>query len=77
MDMETEYKHNLLTLMLLHWNICTCSFYARKGTSSPSARPSCFVSGAYLVYSIRQESQICCVDASWDGGVSHTTFGSL
>ena len=44
---------------------------------SPSARPSCFVSGAYLLYSLRQESQIRCVGASWDGGVSSTTFRSL
>ena len=36
--------------------------------------PSLFVSGAYLlpVYSFRKESQIWCVDVSWDGGVSHT-----
>ena len=44
---------------------------------SPSARPSCFVSGAYLLYSLRQESQNWCVGASWDGGVSNTTFRSL
>ena len=44
---------------------------------SPSARPSCFVSDAYLLYSLRQESQIWCVDAAWDGGVSITTFRSL
>ena len=44
---------------------------------SPSARPSCFVSGAYLLYSLRQESQIWCVDASLEGEVSSTTFRSL
>ena len=38
---------------------------------------SCFVSGAYLLYSFKQEAQIWCVDASWDGGVKHTIFGSL
>ena len=27
MDLETEYKHNLLTVLLLHWNTCTCSFF--------------------------------------------------
>ena len=75
MDMETEYKHNLLTVMLLHWS--TYSFMPAKELReafSLSARPSCFVSGAYLLYSLRQESQIWSVDASWDGGVSSTTF---
>ena len=35
------------------------------------------VSGAYLLYSLKEESQIWCVNVSWDGGVSHTIFGSL
>ena len=35
------------------------------------------MSGAYLLYSLRQESQMWCVDASWDVGVSHTIFRSL
>ena len=84
MDMETEYKHNLLTVILLHWNTRTFSFMPAKELREavrtpvrPSAHPSCFVSGAYLLYSLRQESQIWCVDASWDGGVSRTIFGSL
>ena len=34
-------------------------------------------SGAYLLYSWRQEFQIWCVDASMYGGVSFTIFGSL
>ena len=34
-------------------------------------------SGPYLLYSLRQEFQIWCVDVSWDDGVSHTIFGSL
>ena len=33
------------------------------------------VSGAYLLYYLMQESQIWCVDSSWDGGVVHTTLG--
>ena len=41
-----------------------------------SVRPA-FVSGPYLLYSLRQEFQIWCVDTSWDGGVSHTIFGLL
>ena len=35
------------------------------------------VSGAYLLYYLRQESQIWCVDASWDDEVSRTIIGSL
>ena len=34
-------------------------------------------SGAYLLYSLRWEFQIRCVNTPWDGGVSHTIFGSL
>ena len=35
------------------------------------------VSGAYLLYYLRKESQIWLVNASWDGGVSCTIYGSL
>ena len=35
------------------------------------------VSGAYLLYYLRQGSQIWCVDASWDDEVSRTIIGSL
>ena len=35
------------------------------------------MSGAYLLYYLRQESQIWCVDESWDDEVSHTIIGSL
>ena len=35
------------------------------------------VSGAYLLYSLSEEFQIWCVDASWNSGVSCTIFGSL
>ena len=35
------------------------------------------VSGAYLLYYLRWESQIWCVDASWDDEVSRTKIGSL
>ena len=34
------------------------------------------VSGAYLFYYLRYESQIWCVNASWDGGVSCTIYRS-
>ena len=35
------------------------------------------VSGAYLLNYLRLESQIWCVDASWDDEVSPTIIGSL
>ena len=38
---------------------------------------NCTESGAYLLYYLRYEFQIWCVNASWDDGVSHTIFGSL
>ena len=33
------------------------------------------VSGAYLIYYLRVESQICCKDTSLDADVSHTILG--
>ena len=38
---------------------------------------NCIESGAYLLYSLRYEFQIWCVDKSWDGEVWHPIFGSL
>ena len=35
------------------------------------------VSGAYLIYYLREESQICCMETSLDADVSHTIFRSL
>ena len=35
------------------------------------------VSGAYLLYSLSEEFQIWCVDASLDRGMSCAIFGSL
>ena len=35
------------------------------------------LSGAYLIYYFREESQICCMDTSVDADVSHTIFRSL
>ena len=35
------------------------------------------ISRTYLLYYLRWESQIYCVDASWDGGVSCTINGLL
>ena len=33
------------------------------------------LSGAYLIYYVREESQICCMDTSLDVDVSHTILG--
>ena len=33
------------------------------------------VSGAYFIYYLREESQICCMDTSLDVDVSHTILG--
>ena len=35
------------------------------------------LSGAYLIYYLREESQICCMDTSLDADVSHYIFRSL
>ena len=35
------------------------------------------LSGAYLIYCLREESQICYLDTSLDADVSHTIFRSL
>ena len=35
------------------------------------------VSGAYLVYYLREESQIWCMDISLDADMSHTIFRSM
>ena len=36
---------------------------------------NCIEYGAYLLYSLRYEFQIVCVNASWNGGVSQTILG--
>ena len=38
---------------------------------------NCIESDAYLLYYLRKEFQIWCVNASWNDGVSHTIFGSM
>ena len=35
------------------------------------------VLGAYLIYYLREESKICCMDTSLAADVSHTIFRSL
>ena len=39
--------------------------------------PRIFVSRTYLLYYLRWEFQIWCVDASWNGRVSSTIYRSL
>ena len=74
MDMETTF---LLLCCFIGVHVVFMPAKELREAYSPSARPSCFVSGAYLLDSLRQEIQIWCVDASWDDGVSSTTFRSL
>ena len=47
--------------------------------SNRTVRPSRFVSGAFILYSLNtvRNPKYWCVDASWGGGVSHTTFWLL
>ena len=35
------------------------------------------LSGAYLIYDLREASQICCMDTALDADVSHTICRSL
>ena len=35
------------------------------------------MSGAYLLYYLRTEFQIWCVDFSWNGAVMHTSLGHI
>ena len=68
--------HNILYLALKKGNMV--NFYAPNDLwEALSGRLSNFVSSAYLLHSLRSESHIWFVDASWDGGVSHTIFGCL
>ena len=39
--------------------------------TSDQVSRNCIESGAYLLYSLRWEFHIWCMDASWDDGVSH------
>ena len=35
------------------------------------------MSGAYLIYCLREDSQVCCMDTSLDADLSHTIYKSL
>ena len=52
----------------------SCSLYQFCDLDVMSA---IIVSRAYLIYYLREESQICCMDTSLDADVSHTIFRSL
>ena len=66
---------NLVCICILGWESVTYLF--RVTVTLASDLVLIIVSGAYLLYHLRQESQFWCVNASWDGGVSCTIYGSL
>ena len=69
---------NLVSGYILRWRSVVYHFRVTVTltlTSDPVFR--IIVSGAYLLYYLRQESQFWCVDASWDDEVSRTKIGSL
>ena len=68
---------NLLCECILEWRIVPFHFPVTVTLTSDLVSRICIKSGAKLLYSLRLEFQIKCVDASWDGRVPHTIFGSL
>ena len=65
---------NLECICILGWWSLTYYFLATVTLTSDLVL-IIIVSGAYLLYYLRRESQIWCVNASWDGWVSCTIFG--
>ena len=65
---------NLECVCILGWWSLTYYFLATVTLTSDLVL-IIIVSGAYLLYYLRRESQIWCVNASWDGWVSCTIFG--
>ena len=63
---------NLLCGCILGWRSVIYQFMGHCDIDFVS---KIIVSGAYLLYYLRQESQIWCVVASWDGRVSCFSFG--
>ena len=63
----------------MHLRMGECqSYYGVTVTlTSDLVSRSCIESGAYLLYSLREEFQSWCMDASLDGDMSCTIFGSL
>ena len=67
---------NLVCGCILGWRRVAYHFRVTVTLSSDQAF-RIIVSGAYLLYFLRYEFQIWCVDASWDDKVSRTIIGSL
>ena len=65
---------NLECICILGWWSLTYYFLATVTLTSDLVL-IIIVSGAYLLNYLRRESQIWCVNASWDGWVSCTIFG--
>ena len=57
---------NLVCMCILGWWSLTYYFRATVTLTSDLVL-IIIVSGAYLLYNLRRESQIWCVNASWDG----------
>ena len=54
------------------WRSVPSHFWVTVALTSDLISKLGIKSGAYLLYSLRQESQIWCMDASLDGGMSCT-----
>ena len=67
---------NLVCVCIMGWRSVTYHFQVPVTLTSDLVF-RIIVFGAYLLYYLRYESQIWCVDASWDEEVSHTLIGSL
>ena len=67
---------NFVCICILGWWSLTYYFLATVTLTSDLVL-IIIVSGAYLLYYLRRESQIWCVNASWDGLVSCTIYWSL
>ena len=67
---------NLVCICILGWGSVTYQYLVTVTLTSDLVL-RIIMSGAYHLYYLRFESQIWCVDASWDDGVSSTIYGSL
>ena len=69
---------NLMCGCILGWRSVAYHFQVTVTLNlTPDLVFRIIVSGAYLLYYLRYEFQIWCVDASWDEEVSRTIIGSL
>ena len=67
---------NLECACTLGWRIVVYNFWVTVILTSDLVS-KIIVSWAYLLYHLRLESKILCVDAFWDNGMSHIILGSL